>query len=251
MNVRIIGRSAAVQEAGGLRLMNFAGNAHTYANAQLDDYSTLRRPDFLWRPPLCLSLRARFSHEAEQLHGTAGFGFWNDPFLMTGWRRPALPRAHWFFFASPPSDMALALDVPGFGWKAAVIDAAQPSAVRWLPAAPLLVPLMRAPHLYRRLWPAIQRDLHIAEASVPGPMTAWRRYDLEWGTHATTFFVDGRPVLQGAPSPHGPLGMVIWIDNQYMIVHPSGRLGYGVLDLPHTQWLQIDDVQVSRRSDGR
>jgi hypothetical protein len=34
-----------------------------------------------------------------------------------------LPRAIWFFYASPPSHMDLALDVPGYGWKAAMIDA--------------------------------------------------------------------------------------------------------------------------------
>jgi hypothetical protein len=53
-------------------------------------------------------------------------------------------------------------------------------------------------------------------------------------------------VLQGAPSPRGPLGLVIWIDNQYLIVHPTGRLEHGILPLPHTQWLEIDAVALQR-----
>jgi hypothetical protein len=57
-----------------------------------------------------MTVRACFSHPAGTLRGTAGFGFWNDPFLMTGARLPALPRAIWFFYASAPSEMKLDLD---------------------------------------------------------------------------------------------------------------------------------------------
>jgi hypothetical protein len=243
-NVHRVGSSAVVRCASGIRLITFAGGSRAYTNAQLDDYQTLARRDFLWRPPLRLSLCARFSHEAEHLHGTAGFGFWNDPFLMTGWRWPALPAALWFFFASPPSDMALALDVPGWGWKAAVIDAGRKLALFWLPLAPVLVPALGSRTIHRRLWPHTQHDLGIAEASIDGAMTVWRRYEIAWGERSTTFLVDGEPVLQGAPSPRGPLGLVIWIDNQYMVVHPSGRLAHGVLLLPHEQWLEIDEVEI-------
>ena len=166
MNVHRVAAGAVVRGAEGVRLLNFAGDGRSYTNAQLDDYQTLARRDFCWRPPLRLYVRARFSHEAGRFRGTAGFGFWNDPFLMTGWRWPALPRALWFFFASPPADMALTLDVPGWGWKAAVIDAARPVALRWLPLAPLLGPALRSRTLHRWLWPRLQRDLGIAEAPV-------------------------------------------------------------------------------------
>ena len=246
MNVHRVGNSALTRLASGLRLYNVAADSRAYTNAQLDDYQGLARRDFLWRPPLRLSLRARFSHPAAALSGTAGFGFWNDPFLMTGWRWPALPRALWFFFASSPSDMALAYDMPGWGWKAAVIDATRLAGLRWLPLAPVLAPAMRSRAIYRRLWPHVQRDLGIAEARVAGEITVWRRYEIVWGDRGTDFFVDGQPVLQGAPSPRGPLGLVIWIDNQYLIVHPTGRLEHGILPLPHTQWLEIDAVALQR-----
>lgn len=248
VNVHRVGRSAVIRHAEGVRLLNLAGEQRTYTNAQLDDYQTRARRDFLWRPPLCLRLRARFSHEAAHLRGTAGFGFWNDPFLMTGWRWPALPAALWFFFASLPSDMALAQGVAGRGWKAAVIDAGRARALRWLPLAPLLIPAMRSGAIHRRVWPWIQRDLGIAEAQVSGAMTHWRRYEIVWEERSTAFWVDGQPVLQGAPSPRGALGLVIWIDNQSLIVHPSGRLAHGVLGLPYEQWLEIDEVEIQSES---
>lgn len=244
MNVHRVGRSAIAHCTTGLRLINFAGAGRGYTNAQLDDHQGRARRDFCWRPPLRLALSARFSHDAAGLHGTAGFGFWNDPFLMTVWRWPALPQAIWFFFASPPSDMTLALDVPGDGWKAAVIDAGRTAGLRWLPLTPLFLLGMRFPVFARRFWPVLQRDLGIAEARIAGPITAWRRYEIEWGVRESIFRVDGHTVLDAAPSPRGPLGLVIWIDNQWMVVHPSGRLGHGILRLPHDQWLEIEDVEI-------
>ena len=118
----------------GLRLTTANTAARSYTNAQIDDYQGRARRDFPWRPPLALTVRARFSHRAARaagdggLRGTAGFGFWNDPFMMTGSRAPAPPRAIWFFYASPPSDIALDSRITGFGWKAATIDALRPGA---------------------------------------------------------------------------------------------------------------------------
>ena len=98
-----------------------SGKAYTingYVNAQISDY-----PPFRWRPPLRLTVTAQASSAA--LRGTAGFGFWNHPFSPVGWSL-RLPQAIWFFFGSPPNNMALAQGVPGYGWKAATI-----SANRW------------------------------------------------------------------------------------------------------------------------
>ena len=142
----------------GLLLGNDPATDQVYTNAQIDDYRDLSRADFLWRPPLRLTLRARFSHDSGQITGTAGFGFWNDPLRMTGLRRLALPQALWFFYAGPDADMRMALDQPGWGWKAAVVDT---RTCRFLARAPLLAlapPLMRVHRLYRWLWPSFQRQ---------------------------------------------------------------------------------------------
>jgi hypothetical protein len=235
-----------------LRLVNAETSARVYTDAQIDDYQRLARRAFLWSPPLRLAVRARFSHPGSPLaqgagilRGTAGFGFWNDPFLMTGPRVPTLPRAIWFFYASPPSDMKLDLRTPGYGWKAATIDALRWAAFPLALSAPLTVPLMNLRPLYRRLWPAFQRMLRVAEAPVETPMTEWHNYVIEWGSRSARFSVDGNVVLSTDRSPQGPLGLVIWLDNQYLIATPWGRLGYGLLASQDKQWLELESVEIS------
>ncbi|HSJ58325.1 MAG TPA: hypothetical protein VLC95_14170 [Anaerolineae bacterium] len=252
--VRGAGRLARGEAAGGGETVRFevsGARAEVYSNAQLDDYQGLPRRHFPWRAPLRLVVRARFSHSVGELQGTAGFGFWNDPFLMTGPRVPALPRAAWFFHGSPPSNMKLALDVPGHGWKAATIDAAKPHALLWGLTMPVTVPLMNARALYRRLWPRIQRALRVGEALVEANATEWHTYVLEWGLIRARFWVipDGAPQgapLLDAPAPRGPLGCVIWMDNQFLVATPWGRFRWGMLDVPGEQWMEIDRVVIER-----
>ena len=153
----------------GLLLGNDGATDQVYTNAQIDDYRDLSRADFLWRPPLRLTVRARFSHNSGQITGTAGFGFWNDPLRMTGLRRLALPQALWFFYAGPDADMRMALDQPGWGLKAAVSDT---RTCKFLARAPLLAlapPLMRVPLLYRWLWPSFQRQPESPNDCSPPP----------------------------------------------------------------------------------
>ncbi|TMF44913.1 MAG: hypothetical protein E6I32_14300, partial [Chloroflexi bacterium] len=66
--------------------------------------------------------------QANTLRGTAGFGFWNYPFSVRG-DILMLPEAIWFFYASPPSNMALVPGVPGWGWKAQVVHSMRPAAL--------------------------------------------------------------------------------------------------------------------------
>jgi len=239
-----LGGGALEASDGGLRLEIASASARRYADAQLDDYQGLARRHFPWRPPLTLTVRARFSHPEGQLRGTAGFGFWNDPFWMTGRYLPALPRAIWFFYASPESDMQLESQVPGHGWKAATIDAANPAAIALAPLAPLAVPLMNLAAAYRAAWPFVQRAVKVREALLGADMTAWHTYALEWGSRAARFSLDGRPVLDRAPSPGGPLGLVVWLDNQFMVVTPRGRFRWGLLDVPGPQWLEVSRLTV-------
>jgi hypothetical protein len=223
-------------------------SSHAYSNAQIDDYQGLARRRLLWKPPLRLEVRARFSHPASTLQGTAGFGFWNDPFLLTGRKLPALPRHLWFFYASPPSDMKLDLHTPGFGWKAAVLDALRPQALAWAPLAPVLVAAMQSTTLYHHLWPPIQRSLRARERLVQADMTDWRTYHLEWANGQARFAVSEnsakpRLILDGQ-APPGPLGFVMWIDNQYLVATPQGRFRWGTVGLPQRQWMEVDRLQI-------
>ena len=242
-------------EGSGLRFCLRDAAAAGYSNAQIDDYQGLPRREFVWRPPLRLTVRARFSHlpatgdtPQSGLKGTAGFGFWNDPFLMTEPRVPALPRAAWFFHASPPSNMKLDLGTPGRGWKAATIDALRPAALLLAPLALPAMLLMNVRALYRRLWPPIQRRLNVAEALVNVDTREWHIYELAWGTERARFTVAAegaqpRQVLD-APAPHGPLGFVIWMDNQYLVATPRGKVRWGVLDVPGEQWLDVSHLAI-------
>jgi hypothetical protein len=241
---RVKGAGALEQSDGMLRFVNLGTTSEAYTNAQIDDYQGLPRRRFPWRPPLRLTVRARFSHPAGDLSGTAGFGFWNDPFLMTGRRMPTLPRAIWFFYGSPPSDMKLDAHTPGGGWKAATIDALRPAALFLSPFALPAALLMNLRPLYRALWPPIQRALNVKESPVEASMTEWHTYAIEWGVERAAFSVDGETVLDSAPSPRGPLGFVMWLDNQYMVVKPWGRSGWGLLAEPARQWLEVDQLAI-------
>jgi len=36
----------------------------------------------------------------------------------------------------------------------------------------------------------------------------------------------------------------LWLDNQYMIVTPWGKFGYGLLDAPSEQWMEVSEVEI-------
>ena len=232
--------------SSGLLLGNDGATDQVYTNAQIDDFRDLSRADFLWRPPLRLTLRARFSHDSGQITGTAGFGFWNDPLRMTGLRRLALPQALWFFYAGPDADMRVALDQPGWGWKAAVIDT---RTCRFLARAPLLAlapPLMRVHRLYRWLWPSFQKAAGITERLLPAAMPDWHVYTIDWRCERVRFFLDGGLLLETSHAPAGPLGLVVWLDNQFLQIAPWGHFRWGLVAKKEAQWLEIDWLAVER-----
>ena len=244
-NTFIKGSGSLEATGDGVRLVTCNMIASEYTDAQIDDYQPLKRRHFLWRPPLHLRVQARFSHPVGELTGTAGFGFWNDPFMMTGARRPALPRAIWFFYSSPPSNMKLDSHAPGPGWKAATIDALRWPFFALLPTAPVAVPLMNVGWLYRTFWPIGQRAINVSEAAVTAEMTDWHTYEIDWQPASARFLVDGKTVLACGTSPRGPLGFVLWLDNQYLVITPWGRFGYGLLDAPQRQWLAVRQLEIT------
>ena len=224
----------------GLRMLVAGARRDRYADAQIGDYAGLPRRRFPWRPPLRLTVRARASGP---IAGTAGFGFWNNPFSpLGGW--PALPAALWFFHASPPSDMPLAIGVPGHGWKVASIDATSPAALALAPLAAPVALLNGIPAFYRRAWPAVQRALAIDEAPISAPGRDWSTYTLEWHARGARFTVDGAVVLDTGRAPRGPLGFVAWVDNQWAVVTPWGRFGWGLLEVAGAQWIDLGSVRI-------
>ena len=219
---------------------------HQYSDAQITDYKKLPRKHHPWTPPLRLTVRAWASRPSHDLKGTAGFGFWNEPFVPVSADLPRLPRAVWFFFGSPPHNMALAQDVPGQGWKAAVLDASRWQFLALAPFAPPGFLLMRIPALYRWLWPCGQHAIGASEALLPVDLIEPHDYTLDWLPDRVIFRIDGQKVHQSPHSPHGPLGFIAWMDNQYAVVTPQGRFRFGLLPVEQEQYLALDRVEIRR-----
>ena len=98
----------------------------------------------------------------------------------------------------------------------------------------------------RRLWPLGQRAIGVAERIVPVSLSDWHIYSIDWRRDVVTFGVDGRRLLETAHAPSGPLGLVIWLDNQYMQVTPWGRFGWGTLAKTKAEWLEVAWVALER-----
>jgi hypothetical protein len=263
------------------RLSIPAGAADEYRLAQLDDYTKAPRSQFPLRPPIRLSLSARTS--SNSIPGTWGFGLWNDPFgLSLGFggnpfRLPALPNAVWFFGASKESYLSFKSEfrperseaqstlAPGASagednpstsnFKA---SASSFSVQREVAANGFLAQTFRSPKFHPLLIPAglvlpfSRRTTRRWMGKVIGEdgirlsldVTQWHQYSLDWREERVFFEVDGLPVFESPISPHPPLGLVIWIDNQYSAFTPEGKIGFGVLENPEPAWLEIKDINV-------
>ncbi|HXF68968.1 MAG TPA: hypothetical protein VNK89_04105 [Thermoflexus sp.] len=235
-----MGAAEVWEDAEGLWLVLLPSSGDRYADAQLDDYEGAR---FAWRPPVRLTVEARFSRPAEELVGTAGFGFWNAgamPGAFTG-----LPSAVWFFFASPPSHVALDPSDPGRGWLAMVWRS--PGGWRFpfpIPLARALQRLLERPGLSRAAIAAGRRWMAASQRSIPIDLTQWHRYDIRWRRAEVIFEVDGEEVQRVPFAPGGPLGFVAWIDNQYLRIDPFTGLSGGFLSVLTTQALVLRRVEI-------
>jgi glycosyl hydrolase family 16 len=235
-----------------LRMSFESARQGQYTDAQIDDYDNLPRADYPWRPPLRMQVIARSSlpaatlsspnESAGSLRGTAGFGFWNYPFSVRG-DILMLPEAIWFFYASPPSNMALVPGMPGWGWKAQVVHSMRPGALAaTVPlAATIAFGLLTGETRPASHW--MQRLAGANEALLQDEMTDWHSYTLEWRPDEAVFWVDDKLVLRAPQPPTRSLGFVAWLDNQYAIATPRGALRFSTVT-SGPQWLELDSVKI-------
>jgi hypothetical protein len=240
------------------RLFIPAGAPDEYRLAQLDDYAKMPRRQFPVRFPSSLHLSARASRE--MIPGTWGFGFWNNPFGMslgfggTGWRLPTLPNAVWFFHAS--EENYLSFRAPSTGG----LDTGENSARPTRPAGNgFLVQAFRSPRFHALLllaglaFPFSRKVTRRFLGRVIGEdgirlsvdVTRWHSYRLDWREEGVSFEVDGVRVSGSPITPRPPLGLVIWIDNQYAAFTPEGKIGFGVLQDSEPAWLEIKEIEVT------
>ena len=232
-------RAAQVLQTGpaAWRLEIPPGPAGRYRLAQLDDYAGRPRGKFPWQPPMRLEIRARAS--AVDLPGTWGFGLWNNPFGMGVYSLPALPNTAWFFFASPPNYLSLRDDLPAVGGLAPPVIAPRWPAGLLALGIPAL-PLAAFPALVRLARRLGRRVVRQDSAALSHDPCDWHTYTLEWLDHQVVLLLDGQAVLQTPVVPRGPLGLVIWIDNQYAAAAPDGRLRAGTLANPEPAWIEVE-----------
>jgi len=225
----------------GFRLTIPDGNNRRYRVAQLDDYAQSARKDFSHRTSLSLSLRARAS--ADSIPGTWGFGLWNDPFgLSIGFggnpfRLPALPNAIWFFHASKANYLTFG-NKQGNGFLAQVFRSPIFPIGR-LAKVGVMLPFSR------RKARGLMHEI-VAEDGVhlSVDVTAWHAYRFEWSPTRSAFWVDDELLLESPVSPRPPLGLVIWIDNQYAAWRPDGKIGFGILENTELAWLEIENLEI-------
>ena len=216
-----------------------AGDSSSYRFAQIDDYFGLARKRFPHHS-LTLSLRARVS--SLSLPGTWGFGVWNDPFGMSlgfggnRFRLPTLPNAAWFFGASKENYLSFG-DKPAQGFLAQSFRAPKfhPSLIPAGLALPFSAKTTR-----RMLGKVIAEDASALSVDV----TQWHRYRLQWSLKRVVWEVDDVRVFESAVSPNPPLGLVIWIDNQFAAFTPQGKISFGVLE-GNEEWLEIEDLALN------
>jgi hypothetical protein len=227
-----------------------SGKADSYRLAQLDDYAKFQRMDFPLRSPLRLSLSARTS--SNSIPGTWGFGLWNDPFgLSLGFggnpfRLPALPNAVWFFGASEESYLSFReqervdltpTTIHGNGFLAQSFRS--PKFHARLILAGLSFPFSRK-KTRQFLGNVIADD----GSRLNVDATQWHRYQIDWRENGTSFEVDNVRAFESPISPHPPLGVVIWIDNQFAAFTPEGKIGFGVLENPEPAWLEVKSIEI-------
>jgi len=254
----------------GWRMDIPAGDASAYRFAQLDDYASLPRHRFGSRPSLTLSLRARTS--ANSIPGTWGFGLWNDPFgLSLGFggnpfRLPALPNAIWFFHASEENWLSFqgersggeqiqdgqgrthrsapTVNAAGNGFLAQAFRSPKiPSLVLaslGLLSLPIALPILATRRTRKWLRWLAGRFVRDEGIRLGVDQTQWHSYRLEWSPTRSAFWVDEALVFESPVSPRPPLGVVIWIDNQFARFTPEGEIGFGALK-NEAAWLEIED----------
>lgn len=217
-----------------------------YIDSQVDNYQSLLRDAFPCRPPFRMKLRARISHGNPV--GTFGFGLWNDPFSyslgLAGSSRkwPSSPNALWFFYGSPPNELHFDSDSSGHGFKASCIVSPSLPTVALVPGASIAFLLGNLPMMRRKVVGKIKRAIQASEAPILVDLTNWHTYEIRWSETEAIFMVDDHLANRCSIMPSCPLGLVIWIDNQYAILSPENGIRFGTIPVRQPQWMEIAEL---------
>lgn len=92
----------------------------------------------------------------------------------------------------------------------------------------------------------VRKQAAAAEILLDTPLNEWHDYALSWQPGGAIFRVDGEVVAETSIAPHGPLGFVVWIDNQYAVLSEAKGIRFGLLPTEQEYSLEIQDLKVER-----
>lgn len=241
--IRFATGHADIEQAPGVaRFVVEGAEEGKLSDAEIDDHRTVPRFKLPWTPPLRMTVRARMSHPSGEMLGTAGFGFWNDPFDWVG-NVQVPPNALWFFYASPQSDMAFAPGVRGNGWKAATLNGGRADGFTMAVANFVF----NLPGMSKLVFRLAQTRVGAHEQMLDDiALTDWHTYRIDWLPHEALFFVDGVRVFRAPNPPSVPMGFVAWVDNNCTTMGPGREFSFTRLPIQQRQWMELGRVCIER-----
>ena len=235
-----IGHAEIERAPGIIRFVVDGAEAGKLSDAELDDHRTVPRERLMWKPPLRMTIRARMSHPSGEMLGTAGFGFWNDPFDWVG-NVQTPPNALWFFYGSPQSDMAFARGVHGSGWKAATLNGGRTDKLTMR----LGNFVFNLPGMSKLVFALAETRIQAYECVLDKvALTDWHEYRIDWLPREAIFFVDDVEVLCAPNPPTVALGFVAWVDNNAAVMGPGRDFAFNRIAVPQRQWMELAQVSI-------
>ena len=235
-----IGHADIEREPGVARFVVDGAEEGHLSDAEIDDHRTMPRDRLPWQPPLRMVVRARMSHGSGELLGTAGFGFWNDPFDWVG-NVQTPPNALWFFYASPQSDMAFAPNVQGNGWKAATLNGGRAGGLT-MAIANFVFGL---PGMSKLVFRLAQTRIAAHERVLDSvALTEWHTYRIDWLAHEAVFSVDDVQVFHAPNPPTVPMGFVAWVDNNCTTMGPGRDFSFTRMRIDQRQWMEVSHILI-------
>jgi hypothetical protein len=176
-------------------------------------------------------------------------GFGGNPFQL-----PALPNAAWFFYASPRNYLSFK---GGLGTGEKTTRPTRPPTANGFMAQtfrspgfhPLLIPAgLALPFSRVATRNLLGRVIAEDSSALSVDTTQWHRYRLEWSPQGVAWDVDEARAFESPVSPNAsrPLGLIIWIDNQYAAFTPEGKISAGVLESGE-EWLEVKEIVISEK----
>jgi len=69
---------------------------------------------------------------------------------------------------------------------------------------------------------------------------------ISWQSDILIFSIDDSVVFQTFICTREPIGVVIWLDNQYAAWTPDGKISLGTLLNKTSTWIEVTDIEIDK-----